>query len=324
MTIVANLNQLQVAKETTWGTAVTPMTRKIQGITDFTISPGVETEVFAHRRGSMVKTYNVDFNKMKPSAKASIDVSYEDINYWLESLTGEATPTGAGPYVRTGSAPISAAPNARKMTMTWGQTGNIYQMNGGLVKALTFKGESTGKVTADVELIGSRVVNTGALAALSDIAQNYVMGLDVALYIDAIGGTIGTTSVPTTAMSFTLKIDTGRDSLHYFGSNYPTSYKDPAWTGSLDMHMEMNATTKAYLDAMIGLSSVPSHQIRLQFTRGTNILQLNFAGALNASPDIYTVDNDILSLDFTWNQLYSSALTNWFTYSSTSGLATLA
>jgi hypothetical protein len=87
--------------------------------------------------------------------------------------------------------------------------------------------------------------------------------------------------------------------------------------------VEFNTASKAYLDAIIGASTVLKKLIRLKAIKSTNIIQLDFAGFIPTAPEIAPDEDGVVSLDFEFGGLYESGLANWFKSSITNGVVTL-
>lgn len=322
---INDLLQVQAGKETTWATTVTP-TVKLMGLEEFTITPIVDTEVLKDIRGSQAPGYNAVLNMVEAEADFSGQLMYEDINYWLEGLMGVATPSGAGPYVRTGNAPVSNAgvTSPRLQTIIKGDGTDAYKLAGGIVSELTISGEANKALMVKGKMLGQVVTSGAALAGLSDRATNVAMGDHLSLYIDAIGGTIGSTAIAATGFAFELAIKTNRKLRHYIGALTPGNWNDVRWEGSLKITAEFNTTSKAYLNSLL-TNAVLQHQVRIKAANGANLIQqLDFAGALKESPKIYDDRDGLATIDLNYDGVYNSTLGNWLKYSNTNGVSALA
>ncbi len=316
-----DLEQVQIGKEVTWGTAVTP-TAKLGLIESCEITPEVEGESLPDIRGSLAGGYVQTLNKHSGSGSVQGTASYEDLQYWLESLFGIVTPSGAGPYVYAGVAPLTTVPTRRMLTVVKGQSGSVYKMAGGLVDELTISGESNAPWKFDAKLLG-KVVSSGALAVLSDRTQSPIHANHTSLYIDAVGGTIGTTLINSAFFSFELALKANISLVPGVGSLNPVAYVDRAYTGSLKLSLEVDTTTAAYLASILG-SSLLQQQVRIKATTGVSqIAQLDFAGGHLSAPAIFTDTDGVVSIDLEMERVYNSALGNWFKSSITNSVATL-
>ena len=323
MAYINDLNQLQLGKEVTWGTAVAG-TAKMGLIESAEMNAEIEVGQSADVRGSLVGSdYVHTLNSQKASAKVSGIATYEDIGYWLDSLLAiNASPTGVGPYVYTRNAPLTAAPTRRMMTMIWGQTGAIYKLAGGLVQDFTLSIESNKPWKFDAGIVGKSVA-TGALAALSDRTQTPIHANVSTLYIDAVGGTIGTTAITTSWFSAELSVKSNVDVVPGIGNLNPVTYRDAAYEATLKMTLEVDATSAGYVSSIIG-SSLLQHQVRIKATTGASaVAQFDFAGSHTKAPTMVSDSDGVITFEFEMTKSYNTTLANWLMTSITNSVATL-
>lgn len=318
---IPGLMQYQIGTEVTWGTEVAP-TAKLGLIDDVEITPEVEGVIFKEKRGSLAPGFVAGLNKAGGSAKVSGIISYEDIPYWLDSLAGQATPSGAGPYVYAHNGTLGTVPTRRKLTLAKGQGSDVHSLLGGIVKEISFKVESGKEATFEASLVGKKVVSD-SLAALSDRTLNPVLASQFALYIDAVGGTIGTTAITNIAwFSYELKLSTKAEAYFSIGNLNPFNYREDNWDVTLNMTLELAASSKAYIDSIIG-TSLLQHQIRAKATDTTRILQLDAAVAYLKAPKLYSDSDGVVTVELEGSGIYNSALGNYFKSSVTNGVASL-
>jgi hypothetical protein len=322
------LLQVQWGKQTAFGTAVAG-TAKGMAISDFMMSPVQEDHIAAELRGSLAPGFIAVPTYQAGAGTIAGLVTYEDFPYWIEGLAGIATPTGSGPYVRAytfpGAPVLSGANMIRLFTFLFGSaTDGVYRATGGLLSTLNVKGSQGGPWDFSADWLAQLIDNAGSLAGLSDRAATPVLGAETALYIDAIGGTIGTTEVETTAFSFDLNIDTKRTLRQHLGSlNADTFSHGAKWEATLKLVLEFNATAKALFDAMLTGSTLFQKQVRLKATSGTNILQLDFAGTQDGAPQVFTDLDGVSTVEMQLKGIYASALGSWMKASSTNSVSAL-
>lgn len=332
-----NFRDVQLGLESTWGTAVTP-TALLKYVTECRIMADVASKQVPELRATLMPTNRAIRTNTGGRAELSGIASYGQINYLLESMLGKITPTGVGPYVRAGAMPTAtpSGANTRALTLVHGDsTDGVYKLAGGLVDELTLSLDLT---DTDVELKYSATmlgteVTTGTLAVLSDptpVAVNKpIVASDFAVWIDAFtdssAGTIGTTAISGTLYGFELKLSRKTLLSRYVGSRLPTVQtmgKQEA-DATLRLMVELNATSKAYFDAVIAATSPIMYLVRLKATSGTDILQLDYAGAVENAPQFPGDRNGVKALDFNLYGIYNSGLASMFKYSSTSDLTAL-
>lgn len=318
--------QLQAGKETTWGTAVTP-TVKIMGADVGSVKFSSKRESPVHKwiNGSLGPGAVGTLNSVMGELSWSGTVLYEDIAYFLDGIFSEATPSGAGPYTRAYTGATTASTTPRIFTIVYGQGSDTYKVAGCILNELTIKGTWNGPLTYDVSFIGQQQT-AGTLAALSDRAVNVVMGNHVALSIDALGGTIGTTAVATTAFDFEWKINANRAAKGYFGSVLAQGWEGNTYESSLKLSMEMNATSRAYLATIFGATpAVYQRLVRISADDTANRrLRIDGGWHLSEDPELFDDRDGVLTADFNFEAIQDNgAFANWVSVSSINGVSAL-
>lgn len=320
------LSKWQVGKETTWGTPVTA-TAVLMGVQDSSyLQADNRSEIYPDIRGGLAPAYLAGLEQIAGKGEYEMLATFEDICYIFDGAFGDTNPTGTGPYVRAYSAPLTSAVTPRIMTWICGNTqtgGGIYKLEGGLVNSFTLKG-ATGKPTmVSGDLIG-QTVTTGSFASLSDRSVEVIMGQPWSVYFDAVGGTIGTTALATTAVAFELKVNCNRVLVWSLDSLTPDSYEQNPWDGSLKLTLRMNATSKTEVDALVAQSAVYEKQIRLKQTSGTKIFQVDFAGVVKEPPKTYDDEDGVLTVELEFEGKYNTTMANWLAASVTNSVSALA
>lgn len=323
--MLLELLQVQLGSQVDFDTLISP-TAKLMGIEDCTIRPVVETKRFKDRRQSLAPAYLSALTKAAGEGEISGLLLYEDSPYWLDNLFGEATPTGSDPYTYAHAAPLTVVPaSPRILSLVYGGADGVYGLTGGMLNGLTVSGRTGEALRFSGPLIG-KAVATDTLESLSDRTVNVVMADHVALYIDAWGGAMGATQITSVFWEFELNVEPNRSLVFGMGSLSPAEYKESSgegWEGSLKMKLKFDATTKAFLDALIGASAVFQKQVRIKATAGTKVAQLDFAGTAEQSPELFDDEEGLIVLEFELAGEYNSALTNWLKTEVVNGVATL-
>lgn len=306
-----SLRVVQIGKQTDFDTDVTP-TAILMGVEDVSIKPENKTTVLKQLRGSLQPGRNAVMTEKGGSGKVDIQATYEDSLYLVESLLGVATPSGGGPYTRDYAAPSAAAvatPRINTFMVGYAGASTPYQLVGAHTSKLSIKAATGEPVMMSAELVGYEV-KSGTLASLSERAVNQIMGHECAIYVDAWGGTIGSTQIENLAYSFELEIDPAR-ALGRRLSLLPSTVDENMWGGTLKMSMMVAATTETLLTAIAEAVAAERRQIRILFTSGTNIFRVDFGGAFVEAPEIYTVSEDMLALEFSLEASENTSLGNF-------------
>ena len=323
-------NVLQAARQTAFGTPVATATAKLQGVTTFRINPELQGRIVNELRGSLAPGFTVVLDGYRAAATFETEVeTYTDINYWLDSLMSAVNSTGAGPYTREYAAPLTAAAVPKFMTLQYGQSGSVFQIEDTSVATLTISGDSNGSLVVGGSLLGSRAV-PGAIQALSDrTGLTAIMGCHASLYIDAFGSTIGTTEVSTSAFAWNLTINTNREYRGYLGDCYPTNWADQKWTGQLTLSLEHNTTTDDYVNAIVAdPNAVVGKAIRIKYLTGTGstlrTFQVDFTGKTVQAPGLFEDRNGVVAYDLVLDGVYDSHLANWLKVTTVCGTQTMS
>ena len=323
-------NVLQSAWQSQFGTAVATSTVKLQNVSSFKLTPDFETRALSQLRGTLAPTHETTLNSYKSNASFEVsDESFEDINYWLDSMFGAATPGGAGPYTRAYAAPTTAQPTPHFMTLQWGQTNEVWQMQDASVTTLTLSGANNTGVQVGGSLIGGKVIE-GALQALSDrTGTSKPTGCMASLAIDAWDGTAGTTTVAASAFSWELTVNANREYRSYLGECTPSAYNDKQWSGQLKLSMELNNTTDDYLIAMLAATNaILQKQVCITYTTGSagtlRVLKISFAGHSMNAPELFQDRNGVMTYDLVLDGVYNPTMANWLKIDTTSNISALA
>jgi len=319
-------NVLQRAAQTGFASANATATAKLQNVSSFKLNPDLQTRALDQIRGTLAPTHQTVLDHYKGDATFEVsDETFEDVNYWLDSLFSEdESPGGADPYTRAYTAPTTAEPTPVFMTLQWGQTDEVWQLQDASVATLVLSGSNNSGVQVGGSLIGGKVIE-GALQSLSDRSGTRMTGCMAALAIDAWAGTVGTTAIATSAFSWELSINSNRQYRSYLGECTPTAWNDQKWTGQLKLSLELNATTDDYLIAMLATpNAILEKQIEISYTDGaTGLFQIQFAGHTMSAPGLFEDRDGVLCYDLVFDGVYNPTLTNWLKIDTTSAIAAL-
>jgi len=319
-------NILQRGKQTAFGTANATATAKLQSVSSFALTPELETRALDQLRGTLAPTHQTVLDRYASNATFEVpDETFEDLNYWLDSLFSAATPSGTGPYTRAYAAPLTAAVTPTFMTLQWGQANEVWQMQDASLTTLTMSGTNNGGIQVGGSLIGGKVV-AGALESLPErTGLTRVTGCMAALAIDAWAGTMGATAIASSAFSWELTINANRQYRGYLGDCTPTTWNDQKWSGQLRLSLELNDTTDDYLIAMLAATNaILERQIEISYTNGTDdLLEIQFAGHTMSAPQLFQDRNGVMTYDLVFDGVYNPTFENWLKINTKSGINAL-
>lgn len=321
--------QWQIGVQSAFETAVTP-TKKLIGISsDGVLKPMVESTGVDEQRGSLVPVYTATVDKVGGEATIPGAATYDQIGYLLDSLFGTATPTGAGPYVRSWLGPTTTKPASKALTVVRGSAVDARKLTGGIVNEFTLKAEANARTTFEAGLIGHSV-SAGALAALSDVAVNFLHANQMTLFLDAFGGSFGGTAIAPTVFSAELALNANKAAKYGLRAATPAGWKQSkgeADSNQLKMGIEMETATAAWLTSILTASGQAPWRplVRLKWSiDANNILEIDYAGWCPEAPEISGDSDGISQIEFTLNPLYDATLGSWIKVTLTNQVSSYA
>lgn len=319
------LTQWQVGPETTWGEPVAG-TAKLMGMQDGAyLQSANRSDIYPDIRGSLAPAHLAGLEQIAGAGEYESLLTFEDACYYFDNAAGQATPSGTGPYTRAYAAPIATPVTPRILTFIHGSSqtgGGVWKLTGGLVNSIKIKGQSGKPTMISGDLIGKKKVQ-GALASLTDRTVEVVMGAPWLVYLDAWGGTIGSTQLVAAMVAFEMELKMNRVLGFSEDSLEADTWEQNPWEGQLKLTLRLNAAVKAEIDAVDEQTGVYQRQVRLKQTSGTKSIQLDFAGTQKEAPKTYDDEDGMLTAEWELNATYNPTLANWWKAQVANALATL-
>lgn len=259
-------------------------------------------------------------------------MTYEQLPHILEAGVMTATP-GAGPgYARAYSYSLGQSPNAIK-TYTlemgnWLALADLKKVPYCFVSEFTLSGKAGEAWEMEATWMGQQLVTLATFtAAIALPSVKEVVFPNTKLYIDASGGTIGTTQVTGVLMAAKIKVKTGIVAVPVGDGNLYYSaikYTRPEVTFVLTMELEQNTATSRVATERAIYDAMGTRLIRLKNTgTGNRDLQIDLAakytkvGAYNKEGDGNT------TVDFEGYADYSAADALYFTTTVANAIAAM-
>jgi len=258
--------------------------------------------------------------------------TYQQACILLESCIGKVTASGTGTYVRAYSFPLSTTPNVlQSYTLRLGnQLASADQklMPFALANEIEFSGKAGELWQMSGSVMGQRLVNGTFTAAIGLPAVNEAIFANTNLYIDASGGTIGTTQLTGVLVAASVKINNGivwvppGD-----GTLYPLAYKfakEPEVTFTLTLELAQD-TGVSDVATQRGIYENNTLQLfRLQCPgAGVNTFNFDLAGKYDKVGGYNKEGDGDTTVQFQGHASYSSADSLFFLASISNALATL-
>lgn len=265
---VKALRKIQIGPEATAGTAVAATTywRGLGTIEDTRETVFVEEDIGI--LGGVDRTH-------QPSLGASLSLSstpatFEQLPYICEMGILNETPTqdGAGTdYIYQYTEATTAVPTIKTYTIEGGDNEQAEEMEYCYVESFTLDGTAGQSVMMSAEVRGRQVSLCSYTAALTLPTVEEILTSKGKLYIDAVGGSIGSTQISNSLLSFTLNWATGLVGVRTVdGALYFTFTKKTAPEITLDLTFEHDSSSVAQIAAW--RAETPK-LVRLQFEGST-------------------------------------------------------
>ena len=316
--------RVQLGQESAWGTAVAA-TAWLMGVTDRSFEL-VDENYQSEESGHLAPSPLVAQVKQSVAGSVSLDLTYEDILFLLEGAFGAATPSGADPYTWAYAAPYGTAPSPQPFTIEYGDpdSGDAYKVAGAIFDHFAISGDIDGDGIwqASADILGKSKA-TVTMASLNARAVELIRMADTALYIDAWGGTIGSTQVSSELKSFALDVSPNYHLKWFDGDINPGDYGHRKWAGTLAIVAEFATTHKAIIDALLSSGGPQQRQIRIKATSGSHSATIDFAGSLLGGYTLYEDLDGNLGVSLEWTGTYNSTLTNWLELEAVNSVASL-
>lgn len=206
--------QAQIGKETTAGSAVTPTYVMLDGkMSGFKENRTIRMP--QEDNGLLARNSRAYTAAVQATGSWDAEVSYEDIMIWLAGgIKGGVSPTTASSVSTWVYTPSMSAPNApTTYTIIYGDNVEAEKANYVVPTELNISGAIDEPWKLKASLVGQTISSPASFAAISPTAPG--SSPEIALmnkskiYIDAYGGTVGTTQLTGTLISFDWKLTTG-------------------------------------------------------------------------------------------------------------------
>jgi hypothetical protein len=293
--------KVQYGRESAAGTAV-PATGVWRG--PFAMLKDDRTfKVAEENVGSLIPTERR--NLMTKGASLALPeaaLTFEQLPHILEAGIKTATPTGAGPYVYVYDWAAGVLNTVKTYTLEAGSiiaTGDVREMEFAFVTDFELKAEADDYWMMSSNWKGKQLSASTFTAALSLLAVQQAILPKTKLYIDAIGGTIGTTQKSGVLMGATVSVETGLAPV-IVGDNNQVMVgikvvKKPVINFSLALELEQDATSHvAQQRAIYEAGTAQIFRLELLGDDANHKLWIDFVGKYDNVGDYESRDGNIV------------------------------
>lgn len=258
----------------------------------------------------------------------STPLTFEQVCHILEAGVKTATPTGTNPYTRVYNFPYTGTTTNTIKTYTI-EGGNVtvasdqHEMEYGFVESFEFSGTANETWAMQSVWTGRQMTQTSMTGALTAPTVNDARFNRTKLYIDATGGTIGTTQKTGVLMSANVNVTTGLmpvpvgDGNLYFASH---KWTQPEITFSLTLELE-DASVVAAERVIYRANSVRLIRLLCEESAGLQF-QIDMAAKYDSVGD-YTNSDGNTTVTLEGHAVASSADTLAATFTAINGVAAL-
>lgn len=205
-------NKIQLGRETTPGTATaaTSIWRGVGGM----LKDDTTVEMVDEQIGIAIPTNRGYIGQLGGSlSMPATPATFEQLPHILEAAI-KTVGTGASDGVGSGkiyayTTPTTSVNTIKTYTIETGDNQQAEEMEYSFVEKFTLSGERGQAVMMSADWIGRQVTNTTFTGALSVPTVEEIVTGKGAFYIDAVGGTVGTTAITGTLLGWELSVDTG-------------------------------------------------------------------------------------------------------------------
>ena len=251
---VTALRKIQLGKESTAGTAVAATTIwRGMGL----LQNDLEVKHVDEDIGVALPTTRSYIPRLAASVSFDpVEATFQQLPYIFEAGVAAETPTqdGAGSgYIYAYAMPTTAMNELNTYTIEGGDNVEAQEVEYGFVESFKISGNAAEGVMVEANWIGRQVNDTTFTPALTVpalVAGDHIVFGGSELYIDAVGGAIGTTQVSNTLLSFELDVTTGyrgkwTNEAKYFDFIY---WDRGSYSATLKLVYEHNATSEGQKD----------------------------------------------------------------------------
>jgi hypothetical protein len=323
---VFSANKVQIGRETTAGTAVAATVLWRGPATD--IEDAREIVMVDENVGLLVPTGRNYVAQLGATISLpETEATFEHIPHVFEGGIKAVSPSGTGPYTRSGYAPGTASANTIKTyTIESGNAiaGDGNEMEYSFVESFTLSGKTGEAWKVSSNWRGRQKTVAPMTGALSVAAVEEMLFGKTVFYIDATGGSVGSTQKTGVLLEASIDVETGIQPVHSAdGVLYFTAHKmtPPSLEFTITMELENDNGIVAAERAFWASQAVRLFQLTCTGTSSRSFVG-KWAGKYT-SIGAYQNSNGNTTVQFSGEAVYSSTDSLFFDFSVINNVAAL-
>lgn len=253
----------QIGKENSYGSDAAATRKMYFDIGESKLTQERDPRTWRFASGRRANVGAITLGPKRAGGMVSMPLSAAEIvELALISLQGGVSPAGAGTAKLWTFVPGNTAPDSA--TMEWNDGARDWQETGVYGNVFRIAGSAAGENKVSVDLFGKVLSAAAATEGLADGLPDFLEGWETKLYIDALGGTAGTTAVSDTLINWDVSHDNqlGRKK---WANN--TDYYDANTLGEAAARAQLlfEAAPAAALTEFDNYNGVVERLVRLEF-----------------------------------------------------------
>lgn len=252
----------QIGEETTAGTGVAATRRMYFNPDNSRLSREREARPhkFATASRDNVRAFTLGPTVVGGTLEMPLSAS-EIIELLLMTIKGAVTPTGAGTPKLWTFTPGTALDPA---TLEWHDGAIAWEANGCYGNSIKFSGNANGENMVSVDVFGMALASTTMTGSLTERVPDFIEGWETALYIDAFGGTPGSTVKAGLLINWEIEIanQLGRK---YFAANTLAAGAIPIGELEITAKLTFEASAAQAATEFAAWDAVTKRLIRVEF-----------------------------------------------------------
>lgn len=301
-----------IAKEVTYGTAVSPPTRKAY-LEEPSLTDERESQIHRVATGTRDNVRAITQGPQQVGGQVRFLMSPAEILEWLlVTIKGGVTSTTPGGATLARLWTFTPGTALDSLTMEWADGARSWVGAGIYGNQMTIAGAVNAENTVTFDLFGTSRAAITPSTMPADRAFSFLQGWQAKLYIDALGGTPGTTNVPLTMIDWNVVFNNNAQR-HYFADN--TKAAGEITVGELEVtaSITFRAASAQALTEYTNWDTDASRLVRLEFLGAANDIESGQTSKVTidlpgkwSTPNLAGDSDGIRAYSFDFNGSYDS------------------